>query len=270
MIKLTHGSLFSGIGGFDLAAELMGWENVFHCEINEFGKRVLKYYWPKSKTYSDIYKTNFKPHANTIDVLSGGWPCQKYSIAGGKAGDEPLKEEFIRVIREIEAPWVVLENVYNFIGKQFAKEHDQLCLQLEDFGYETQTFDIDAASCGLPTVERHIWIVAAADSFRQKRIKQEEIQNIKVPQGEFQRSNPREANRWNVPAARVCQLGEGFPFTMDGITISKWHGESIQAIGNAIPPPVAYEIFKAIANQYSPSCISYDDEDNLVLKNVKV
>ncbi|HEV3223916.1 MAG TPA: DNA cytosine methyltransferase [Puia sp.] len=243
---MTHGSLFSGIGGFDLAAEWMGWENVFHCEINEFCLKVINYYWPDSEIYRDIKLFNATKFKNIIDVLSGGWPCQKYSIAGSKAGEEPLKDEFVRIIREIEAPWLCLENVGNFIGKQFAKEHDELCLQLEDMGYETQTFDIDAASCGLPTVERHIWIVATSDSFRQKRIIPKAFQNVKTQQREFQGSYQREAFRWDVPESRVCQLGEGISYKLDGITVSKWHGEMIQATGNAIPPQVAYEIFKAI------------------------
>ena len=72
--KLTHGSLFSGIGGFDLAAEWMGWENIFHCEWNEFGQRVLKYYWPKAISYEDITKTDFTIHRGKIDILTGGLP----------------------------------------------------------------------------------------------------------------------------------------------------------------------------------------------------
>jgi hypothetical protein len=72
---MRHGSLFSGIGGFDLAAEWMGWENVFHCEWNPFGQKVLKHYWPKAISYSDITKTDFKVHENTIDIISGGFPA---------------------------------------------------------------------------------------------------------------------------------------------------------------------------------------------------
>jgi DNA (cytosine-5)-methyltransferase 1 len=243
---MTHGSLFSGIGGFDLAAEWMGWENKFHCEWNEFGQKVLNYYWPDAECFGDITKSDFKKYANEIDVLTGGWPCQKYSIAGSRIGEEPLKDEFVRVIRVVQAPWVVLENVGNFIGEQFAEEHDELCLQLEDLGYETQTFDIDAASCGLPTVERHIWIVATSDSLRQKRGIKEKVSYIRALQRKFQGSNKREGHRWQLPESRVCELGKGLPYSLDGITISKWHGETIQAIGNAIPPQVAYEIFKAI------------------------
>jgi DNA (cytosine-5)-methyltransferase 1 len=167
---MTHGSVFSGLGGFDLAAEWVGWQNKFHCEINEYCNRILKYYWPNAESFKNIITSDFNKYANKIDVLSGGWPCQKYSISGKKGGKEPLKDHFVRVIREVEAPYVVLENVYNFIGKQFASEHNQLCLQLEHMEYEVQTFDIDAASCGLPTMERHIWIIATSDRFRQKRV----------------------------------------------------------------------------------------------------
>ena len=72
---MNHGSLFSGIGGFDLAAQWMGWNNVFHCEINEFARRTLKYYWPKSIDYENIRTTDFTIHRGNIDVLSGGFPC---------------------------------------------------------------------------------------------------------------------------------------------------------------------------------------------------
>lgn len=224
----------------------MGWENVFHCEINEFCQTVLKYYWPNAQSLTDINSFDATKYKNRVDVLSGGWPCQKYSIAGKRTGEEPLKDSFVRIIREVEAPDVVLENVGNFIGKQFAKEHDGLCLQLEGMGYETQTFDIDAASCGLPTVERHIWIIASSDSFRQKREFSKTIPDIKTSKGQLQGSYSREAFRWHVPETRVCQLGEGLSNELDAITISKWHGETIQGIGNAIPPQIAYEIFKSI------------------------
>ena len=83
---MTHGSLFSGIGGFDLAAEWMGWENKFHCEWNEFGQRVLKHYWPQAELFTDITKSDFTKYANKIDVLTGGFPCQPYSMAGKRLG----------------------------------------------------------------------------------------------------------------------------------------------------------------------------------------
>ena len=79
---MKHGSLFSGIGGFDLAAEWMGWENVFHCEWNDFGKRVLSYYWPNAISYNDITKTNFTIHRGGIDILTGDSPANRTALPG--------------------------------------------------------------------------------------------------------------------------------------------------------------------------------------------
>jgi DNA (cytosine-5)-methyltransferase 1 len=67
---MKHGSLFSGIGGFDLASEWMGWENVFHCEWMEFPRKVLDYYWPNADSHIDICKTDFKKYEGTIDIIS--------------------------------------------------------------------------------------------------------------------------------------------------------------------------------------------------------
>lgn len=98
---MTHGSLFSGIGGFDLAAEWAGWENMFHCEWNEFGKRVLNYYWPKAISYGDITKTDFTIWRGRIDVLSGGFPCQP-----GKTSQ--LNPRFVAEMMGFPANWTEL------------------------------------------------------------------------------------------------------------------------------------------------------------------
>ena len=75
---MTHASLFSGIGGAEIAATWMGWKNLFHCEINPFGRRVLEYWYPNSTSYEDITKTDFTPWRGRIDVLTGGFPCQPW------------------------------------------------------------------------------------------------------------------------------------------------------------------------------------------------
>jgi DNA (cytosine-5)-methyltransferase 1 len=116
---MTHASLFSGIGGFDLAAEWMGWENIFHCEWNPFGQRVLAHHFPNSKSYNDITKTDFTIHEGTIDVLSGGFPCQPYSMVGkrlGKEDERHLWPEMLRTIKEVKPTWVVGENVLGIVN----------------------------------------------------------------------------------------------------------------------------------------------------------
>jgi hypothetical protein len=116
---MKHGSLFSGIGGFDLAAEWMGWENVFHCEWNPFGQKVLKHHFPNSISYNDITKTDFSIHRGNIDIVTGGFPCQPYSTAGlrkGKADERHLFPEMLRAIKEIQPTWVIGENVRGLVS----------------------------------------------------------------------------------------------------------------------------------------------------------
>ena len=85
---MRHASLFSGIGGPEVAAEMLGWENVFHCEINPFGRQVLEYWFPNSESYEDITKTDFTQYRGQIDVLTGGFPCQPFSYAGKRGGEK--------------------------------------------------------------------------------------------------------------------------------------------------------------------------------------
>ena len=111
---MNHGSLFSGIGGFDLASEWMGWNNVFHCEIDKFCQKILKYYWPNAISYGDIKTTDFTVWRGKFDILSAGFPCQPASLAGKRAGTEDdrwLWPETIRAIKEGQPTYIVLENV---------------------------------------------------------------------------------------------------------------------------------------------------------------
>ena len=116
---LTHGSLFSGIGGFDLASEWMGWKNVFHCEYDPFCQKVLKHHFPNSKLYKDVRKFDATDYAGRIDLLSGGFPCQPFSNAGLRKGTEDerhLWPEMLRIIREVSPKYVVGENVRGLLN----------------------------------------------------------------------------------------------------------------------------------------------------------
>lgn len=190
---MTHASLFSGIGGFDLAAEWMGWKNLFHCENNPFAQQILKYYWPKSKSYEDIKKTNFTSHRGQIDVLTGGFPCQPFSVAGQREGDEDdryLWPEMCRVIDECRPVWVIGENVAgitsmvqstpfktrvesqnNLFGEnneEIETEYSEFILHtivndLERRGFEVQPIIIPACAVGAPHRRDRIWIIGYSD-----------------------------------------------------------------------------------------------------------
>ena len=162
---MTHGSLFSGIGGFDLAAEWMGWENVFHCEWNEFGQKVLHHYWPKAIQYNDITKTDFTIHRGKIDILTGGFPCQPYSMAGkrkGKEDERHLWPEMLRAIREIQPRWVVGENVLGLVNWSGGLVFHEVQADLEAAGYEVWPYVLPAASVGAPHRRDRVWFVAYA------------------------------------------------------------------------------------------------------------
>lgn len=168
--KMKHGSLFSGIGGFDLAAEWMGWENVFHCEINKFCQQVLKYYWPNAKSYEDIKLTDFSQWRNKVDVISGGFPCQPYSQAGarrGKEDDRHLWPEMLRAIREVRPRWVVGENVPGLINWSRGMVLKEIKADLEAEGFEIfATVIIPACAKNAPHKRERLWIVANSNGAR--------------------------------------------------------------------------------------------------------
>jgi DNA (cytosine-5)-methyltransferase 1 len=166
--NMRHGSLFSGIGGFDLAAEWMGWENVFHCEWNPFGQKVLKHYWPNSISYNDITKTDFSIHRGAIDILTGGFPCQPYSSAGkrlGKEDERHLWPEMLRAIREIQPRWIVGENVLGLVNWNGGMVFEEVQADLEAEGYEVQPYVLPAAAVGAPHRRDRVWFVTHAKDY---------------------------------------------------------------------------------------------------------
>ena len=151
------------VGGFDLAAEWMGWENVFHCEWNEFGKKILKYYWPNAISYGDITKTDFTVHRGKIDILTGGFPCQPYSLAGkrkGKEDERHLWPEMLRSIREIQPDWVVGENVPGIINWSGGLVFNEVQTNLETEGYEVLPVVLPACGVNAPHRRDRVWFVA--------------------------------------------------------------------------------------------------------------
>jgi len=160
---MNHGSLFSGIGGFDLAAEWMGWENIFHCEWMPFPRQVLHYHFPNSISYEDITKTDFTIHRGSIDILTGGFPCQPYSSAGkrlGKEDERHLWPHMLRAIQEIEPTYVVGENVRGLTNWNGGVVFEEVCADLENCEYEVQPILLPACAVGAPHRRDRIWFIA--------------------------------------------------------------------------------------------------------------
>jgi len=278
---MTHGSLFSGIGGFELAADWIGWQNIFHCEISDFGTKILKHYWPNSISYADIKQTDFRLHRGQIDILSGGFPCQPYSQAGkrlGKEDERHLWPQMLRAIREIQPRYVLGENVRGLTNWNGGLVFDEVQADLEAEGYEVLPFLLPACAVNAPHRRDRIWFVAYAHSDRQHRshskheiftseggkyalndtgevtmypngTSQQREYIRQTGQGKFNGPDSRNGfnNFKNFPTqSPVCGGNDGLPTQLDGIAFSKWRNESIKAYGNAIVPQVAFEIFKVI------------------------
>lgn len=271
MIKFTHGSLFSGIGGFDLASEWMGWENIFHCEMNPFGKTILEHYWPSALSYDDITKTDFSLHKGKIDVLTGGFPCQPYSGAGKRKGKDDARHlwpEMLRAIREIQPRWVVGENVFGLTNWNGGVVFEEVCAELEAQGYSVQPFVLPACGVNAPHKRDRVWFVANAKNSRRGGWASEErsVRERKLLQGErewssmgsevegrsgeriyFHTGNSSESGWETFPTqSPICSGNDGVSYGLDRITFQKWRVESVKAYGNAIVPQVALEIFKTI------------------------
>lgn len=197
---MNHASLFSGIGGAEVAASMMGWQNLFHCEIQEFPRKVLDYWFPNSESYEDITKTDFTKWHGKVDVLTGGFPCQPFSLAGRRKGADDnryLWPQMLRAIRQIHPTWVVGENVngiktmvescqvtqmgrsdYLFEENHLYREEsrftlDKICADLEAEGYSVQPIVIPACAIGAPHRRDRVWIIAHRSDPRAETVQQE-------------------------------------------------------------------------------------------------
>ena len=286
---MTHAALFNGIGGFQLAAQWAGWRNILSVEIDDWCNQVTAHHFPECKQYQNIYDFDGTEWAGKVDVLTGGFPCQPFSAAGkrkGTADDRHLWPEMLRVIGEIKPRWIIGENVLGFVNWSDGMVFDQVHTDLENQGYEVQSFVLPACSVGAPHRRDRVWIVAK-DTMRSRRIhgesKQERSENeqfrdfstrntdricgekmariasntaqfglpeaLEVGKMERQRFGKlHERNTWHsFPLeSPLCNGNDGFSEGMDQRSFSKWRTQALKAAGNAIVPQVAYQLMTVI------------------------
>jgi DNA (cytosine-5)-methyltransferase 1 len=210
---MTHGSLFSGIGGFELAAEWSGFTNVFLCEIEPFNQRVLKHYWPNSELHTDVKEFPSSDYTGRIDILTGGFPCQPYSTAGkrlGKEDDRHLWPFMLEIIREIAPTYVVGENVRGLVNWSDGLVFEEVCADLEAEGYDVQPFILPAAGVGAPHKRDRVWFVAYSNiekCDRRSSASEQEWQEAKQGRDGIQRT-----------AARFSQIGDATNANCAGVS----------------------------------------------------
>lgn len=266
---MKHLSLFSGIGGFDLAAEWMGWENVAHCEIEPYCLKVLKKLWPHANTHTNIFDLNGEQYADRIDIISGGFPCQPFSIAGEQKGtgdDRHLWPEMLRIIREVRPRFVVAENVRGLLSIESGMVFRNCIRSLEDEGYEVQPFVIPAVAVGADHRRDRVWIVAHSDKIgcnkrsADDRHEDSPEERTKIWRPPYGRSRKRDAcpacagHKYptfagsEVQSCAHARVGRATEPPVLGANHGVSHrSHRIAALGNAIVPQIAYQIFRAIA-----------------------
>lgn len=267
---MRHASLFSGIGGFDLAAQWMGWENVFQVEIDDFCQKVLSKNFPNTKRYGDIKQFDGTEYAGQIDILTGGFPCQPFSIAGqqkGKVDNRYLWPAMLRVIGEVKPRWIVGENVTGIINLAL----DEVLTSLENQGYHTETYIIPACAVNAPHRRDRVWIVAHSNGWSRQEHELPAGRNVSegwtneggIPANTHAQGlpvwiqpNEREAGR-TYGAFQGCESSRthSAPSWSEFPTQSPISGgddglpnrvDRIKALGNSVVPQVVFEIFKAI------------------------
>lgn len=248
---MKHGSLFSGIGGFDLAAEWMGWENIFHCEIEEDKRRVLCRNFKNVESYADINDFETEKYRDKIDVLSGGFPCQDISISqqsrklGGARGIKGersgLWKQYKRIIWEVKPGIIIFENSPMLVIRGL----ETVLCDLHELGYDVEWRCFFASDFGLPHFRKRIYGVAYARSKRWKNIIKEGglLQKILPQKSSRQKPISISIERFNGKSSYAdVRMDDGFSEKLDKRVI---HG-----FGNAVIPDIPFEIFKAI-NNYS-------------------
>lgn len=244
---MNHASVFSGIGGFDLAAEQAGFKNIFHVEVDDDNREHLELSFPESRSYSDIRTFNAKEYAGTIDIISGGFPCQDISIAkthtrngqveGIKGERSGLWKEYARVIREVGPGFVLFENSSMLLSRGF----ETVLCDLSELGYDVEWRCFYASQFGYPHFRPRVYGLAYPRGNRWNAIIKEGgfLQKIHTERA------PRQVGV-SMPFERFNSRSDFSGVLLDDGFYSRLDKKKVFGYGNAIVVDIAYYIFEMI------------------------
>lgn len=254
MPELTHLSLFSGIGGLDLAAEWAGFRTVGQCEWADYPRAVLEKHWPDVPKWRDIHdltaddffrRTGCAPGG--VTCISGGFPCQPHSVIGKRLAENDerhLWPEFVRVVRELRPKYVVGENVNGILSTI----HESVCTDLEKEGYEVWTFSVPACSVGAHHERYRVCILGISQSQSGLQTDSEADSTgtfVQARTNIVQQSwDYLPGTYWAVHKPPVCGMDDGIPSGMGGYRGFK---QRMTCYGNAVVPQQFFPVFDAIA-----------------------
>jgi len=277
MNEKTHLDLFSGIGGFALAAKWNGYRTVGFCDNEPYAQAVLKKHWPEVPCHKDIREVRGELYAG-VTLLTGGFPCQPFSVAGkqrGKDDNRYLWPEMLRVIQEAKPTWIIGENVAGIVNLAL----DQVCADLEGQGYEVEPIIVPACAVDAPHRRDRVWIVGhsklnglTASKTSGGLLDQSEEQRGKVKEWESSGASCTSSDVADTISERGCCWNSEREYAEDAGKSSRdsrdnsrgvatWlpepnvgrvaHGvpnrvAKLRGLGNAIVPQVAAEIIRCI------------------------
>ena len=247
-MKLRHLDLFSGIGGFSLGLESAGLvDTVAFCDFDKYCKQVLKKHWEHVPIYNDVKELNYErlktdgiiSEERGIDIITGGYPCQPFSVAGRKKGEEDPRHvwpEMFRLVQELRPTWVIGENV----GGHIKLGLDTVLENLESEGYTARTFSISASSIGANHQRERIWTIAHSNELG-RNDRSNYWQGRSVSNDEER--NPKEGqSKWSGWFDRLGEIGS----VMENTGRSHWPWSEFQGEND-------YEIGEGNADQFERS-----------------
>jgi DNA (cytosine-5)-methyltransferase 1 len=245
---VKHLDLFSGIGGFALAARNVGWQTVAFCESEPYCQAILRKHWPDALIYDDVRTLTADrldaDGAGRVDIITGGFPCQDLSTAGQRRGisgeRSGLWGQYARLIGELQPRYAVMENVSNLLAGERGAWFGRLLGDLAEIGYDAEWHCIPASAIGAPHRRDRAWIIAHTQEGLRDRVLFPGPLNAEGDQEGFQRV-------WSMLSARRARGGPIADFgrlrAADGLSARV---DEIAALGNAIVPAIAERIFRAI------------------------
>ena len=237
-MTLTVGSLFSGIGGIDLGLERAGMTVKWHSEIDPYACRVLKKHWPDVPNLGNIKEINWK-EVEKVDVIAGGYPCQPFSTAGLRQGENDKRHLwpfFRNAISELRPHYAILENVRGHLSMGF----DRVLGDLADIGYDAEWQLVSAASVGAPHKRERIICLAYPDSTRrQGRIWSQEGKS-QASRSDISRQASGRCHHW-ITEPEIRRVVDGIPKRMD----------RLRGLGNAVVPQVAEYVGQLIMEAHN-------------------
>jgi len=245
-MRLKLLDLFSGIGGFSLGLESTGFfETIAFVEKDKFCQKVLNKNFKNIPIEEDI--RNVKGSNYAADIITGGFPCQPFSVAGKRRGTEDdryLWDETIRVIKECKPRWFIGENVEGIINISEGKVLQQIQKDLEAEGFEVQCVVIPASGIGAWHQRKRVWIIGCnVSNTNSERLQRRSIStNMETKQRQISSENSiKEQQTWWQTQSKLCGVPNGVSYELD-----KDRTNRIKSLGNSICPQVIYEIGKAI------------------------